>query len=234
MHEPSVSKDEFALANKNIRITRRKKSEPKERYLYAKVRCHHCNKALIRWKGKSPTYFCDTPKFKPSPNCVTEPVSEIHIEEALLSAIKAQAASVIDMDNARIKKNGQVTERKQELQKVVRRHEGTINNLTAERQEHYERFKDGQIDRDEFFTLRDSINEQIERLTAKIEEVKRLITDCDTLMVDMAHVTETWYEALDIECLSREMTDALVDSIIVYDSERIEIRWKFADEYAVS
>ena len=34
--------------------------------------------------------------------------------------------------------------------------------------------------------------------------------------------------------LNREIVDALVDSIIVYDSEHIEIIWKFADEYEVS
>jgi len=233
-HDPIVSKEDFTLANKNIRIERRKRTEPKERFLYAKVRCHCCNKALVRWKGKIPTYFCNTPRFKPSPDCVTEPVSEIQIEEVLLSAIKAQASSVIDMDKARVKKSGQITERKQELQKMVRRHKGTISSLTASRQEQYERYAEEIISQSEYFFLRDPINEQIEGLAAKIGEVEKLIADCDTLMTDMAHVTETWYEALYTPCLSREMADALVDSIIVYDSEHLEIRWKFADEYAVS
>ena len=109
-----------------------------------------------------------------------------------------------------------------------------INNLTATRQEHYERFKDEQISRDEFSALRDSINEQIDGLNIKIEETKTLITDCDALKADMAHVTEEWRKALDIESLSKELVDALVDNIIVYDSEHIEIKWKFADEYAIS
>jgi len=232
MHEPLVSKEEFELANRLYRISKRKKTDPKERFLYAKVRCHCCKLALVRQKGKSPSYICDTPRFKPSPECVTEPVSEIQIEEALLSAIKVQAASVIDMDKARIKKNGQVTDKKQELKKAVRRYEGMINSLTAARQEHYERYAEGQISRDEYFALRDPINEQIEGLNTKIEETKDIIKDCDTLSVDMASVTESWYKALDIDCLSRELVDALVDCIIVYDSEHIEIRWNFADLYA--
>jgi len=136
------------------------------------------------------------------------------------------------MDKARIKKNGQITEKKQGLQKAARRYEGTVNKLTAERQEQYERFKDEHISRDEYFSARDSINEQIESTNAKIEEIKALIDECDALMTDMAHVTEEWRNALNIESLSKELVDALVESITVYDSEHIEIRWRFADEYA--
>jgi hypothetical protein len=234
MHEPIVTKEEFARADKMIRMPRRNKTVPKERYLYAKVRCHCCNRSLIRWRGKSPIYFCETPKFKPSPDCVTEPVSELQIEEALLSAIKAQATSVIDMDKARIRKNEQIAERKQELQKAARRYEGSVNNLTSVRQDYYEKLKDDEISRDEYFTQRDSINEQIEILNAKTEEAKTLIAECDALMSDMAHVADEWHNALDIESLSKELVDVLVDSIIVYDSEHIEIHWKFAYEYAAS
>jgi hypothetical protein len=75
-------------------------------------------------------------------------------------------------------------------------------------------------------------NEQIETQTAKIEDAKILIAGCDELMTDMAHTTEEWRKALRIERLSKELVDALVDSITVYDSEHIEIRWRFADEYA--
>jgi len=231
MHEPIVMKEEFELANKLIRMPRRKKTEPKERYLYSKVRCHCCNRSLKRLRYKSPVFACDTPRFKPSPDCVTEPVSELQIEEALLSAIRAQAPAVMDMDKARIKKNGQISERKQELQKAVRRYEGMVNKLMVERQEHYERFKDGLINRDEYFSLRDSVNEQIDELNAKVEEIKAFISDCDALMTDMAHVTEEWRVALNVESLSKELVDALVESIIVYDSEHIEIKWKFADTF---
>ena len=179
-------------------------------------------------------YVCGTPRFKPSPNCVTEPVSEIDIEEVLLSAIRAQASSVFDMDKARIKKNKQIADKKQEHQKAIRRYEGMVSSLIATRQEHYERLKDEQISRDEFSTLRDSINEQIDRLNIKIEETKTLIADCDALTSDMAQTVVEWHNALCIESLSKELVDALVDSIIVFDSEHIEIRWKFADEYAMS
>jgi DNA invertase Pin-like site-specific DNA recombinase len=234
MHEPIVSKEDFELANKLLVMPRRKKNAPKERYLYAKVRCHCCKRSLLRLRSKSPEYACETPRFKPSPNCVTEPVSELKIEEALLLAIRAQAASVIDMDKARAKKNGQITERKLELQKILRRLDGMVNNLTTARQEQYERYADGNIGLDEFTAQKASFNEQIEGHIAKIEEVKSLIDGCDALITDMAHVTEEWRNALNIECLSKELVDALVDSITVYDSEHIEIRWRFADEYALS
>jgi hypothetical protein len=234
MHEPIVSKEEFELANKLIRMPMHKKTEPKERYLYAKVRCHYCNRSLKRLRSKSPVFACDTPRFKPSPNCVTELVSELQIEEALLSAIRVQAASVVDMDKARVKKNGQIEARKRELQKAAQRHEGMLKSLTAEKQRYYERYSDGHISRDELDALREPCNEQIDVLTEKIGEINTLIADCDALINDMAHTTEEWQNALNVTCLSKELVDALVDSIIVYDSEHIEIRWKFADEYAIS
>ena len=108
-----------------------------------------------------------------------------------------------------------------------------ISSLIATRQDNYERLKDEQISRDEFLILRDSINEQIDRLNIKIEETNSLIADCDALTTDMAHTVAEWHKALSVERLSKELVDALVDSIIVFDSEHIEIRWKFADEYAI-
>ena len=78
MHEPIVSKEEFDLANKMIRVPARKKTVPKEQYLYSKIRCHCCKRSMKRSRSTiSPIFTCDTPKFKPSPNCITEPVSEI-------------------------------------------------------------------------------------------------------------------------------------------------------------
>jgi DNA invertase Pin-like site-specific DNA recombinase len=235
MHEPIVTREEFELANKLIRVPRRKKTEPKERYLYAKLRCHCCKRSLIRCsRGKSPEYVCNTPRFKPSPDCVSEPVSELQIEEALLSAIRAQATSVIDMDKARVKKNEQITARRQELQKTARRYDGMVKNFEAERQAQYERYADRQISQDEFASIKASFNERIDVLIEKTAGIQALISDCDAMMTDMAHTTEIWHDALNIKCLSKELVDALVDSIIVYDGEHIEIRWKFADEYAMS
>lgn len=233
MHEPIVSKEDFELANKLLIMPRRKATGPKKRYLYAKVRCHCCNRAMIRCREKAPTYICNTPRFKPSPNCVTEPIAELQIEEALLAAIRVQATSVIDMDKARLEKNKQIAERKQELQKALSRFKGRIKSLEDTRQGYYERYADGTICRDDYFAHRNPLNEQLEELTLKVEEVQALISDCDTLVSEMAYVTQEWHKALEVSNLSRELVDALVDSIIVYDNEHIEVQWRFADEYAM-
>jgi DNA invertase Pin-like site-specific DNA recombinase len=234
MHEAIVSKDEFELANKLLSMKRSRKTPYRERFLYSKVRCHCCKHALVRHRAtKAPYFVCGTPRVKESPNCVTEPISENAIEEALLSAIRLQAPAVIDMDKARLQKNEQLAKRKQELQQTIRRCEGTIRTLTTARQEQYERYVDGKTGIDEFTLQKAEINEQIEAQTVKAEELKLLIASCDELVTDMTEVTEGWQKALNIECLSKELVDALVDEIIVYDSEHIEIRWRLADEYGL-
>ena len=36
---------------------------------------------------------------------------------------------------------------------------------------------------------------------------------------------------LKLTCLNREMVDAFVEEIVVYAKDRVEIKWKFNDEF---
>ena len=56
-----------------------------------------------------------------------------------------------------------------------------------------------------------------------------MISESETMLSDMATVTDEWHRALKVERLSKELVDTLVDSIIVYDGRLI--KWKYADQY---
>jgi len=231
-HPAIITNDEYEKAQKMFERVPRKKTLQKERLLYNKVRCHNCNHAMRRIRGKYPVYICDTPVSIYSPNCFNGKILESVIEETLLSAIQAQAVLFEKTEKSR-KKQHKVFENKLDgMRKSIRQYEDTIKKLTAARQDYYESYKDGNITKDDYLFNRESCNKQIEQMTAKIDELTEKLNNASVVANQTSEIDNEWQNSTGITELSRELVDTLVDSIIVYDTDRIEIRWKCADSVA--
>ena len=230
-HPAIVTQDEFQKAQKILERLPRQKAPAKERYLYSKVRCHHCNHAMRRNGGKNPRYCCDTPISIYSPDCVQGEIPESIIEEVLLSAIQTQAKLFGKAEKTRQRRHRAIEAKMSDMRQSIRQFEETVQRLNARKQEHYENYKDGKIAKDEYMFMRESCNKQIDEVTESIAELTEKLIRSVTMTEQKSATNNEWQNCVDISELNREIVDALVDSIIVYDSEHIEIVWKFADEY---
>ena len=233
-HPAIITNDEYEKAQKIFERVPRKKSPTKERLLYNKVRCHNCNHAMRRIRGKSPVFVCDTPVSIHSPNCFKGKIQESVIEETLLSAIKTQAVLFEKAEKSRKKQHTVFENKLDGIKKAIRQFEDTIKKLTATRQDYYESYKDNKISKDEYLLNRESCNKQIEQMTARIEEITEKLNNASDVANQTSVIESEWQNSMGIKELNREIVDALVDCIIVYDNNSIEVRWKIADGYAVS
>ncbi|MCL2772991.1 MAG: hypothetical protein FWD71_06545 [Oscillospiraceae bacterium] len=104
-----------------------------------------------------------------------------------------------------------------------------IDNLTCHKLDLYNHYRDGELIKGEYFIQRKSADEQIKSLTSQIS----LLEQKNWQSVNEAVANNPIYEAMkDMPYpaqFSNEFIKSLVDSVIVYDESRIEIKWKFSD-----
>ena len=92
----------------------------------------------------------------------------------------------------------------------------------------YPDWKSGVISKEEYFVLKTKINDKIDMLKSRILELKsKKTTD---------HIKNNEFLTLfkkygNIKKLTRAMLVELVDSILVYNTDRIEINFRFKDSY---
>ena len=71
----------------------------------------------------------------------------------------------------------------------------------------------------------------LERLQENIEKQRAAVTKMADVDVPEVAGLEMLEGQLKLTGLNREMVDAFVEEIIVYAKDRVEIKWKFRDEF---
>lgn len=94
-----------------------------------------------------------------------------------------------------------------------------------ERFSNVDRFMAGELDKDDYQRIRaELLDKQIEETSAKLHESEAAaddgVRDAVSTMKKYSGETE----------LTREIVEAFIDKILIYDPEHIEIRWKFPDD----
>jgi chromosome segregation ATPase len=151
-----------------------------------------------------------------------------------LPAIQAQVKLFQKAEKSRQRKQKAFETKLNGIRQSIKQFENTIQKLIVAKQDYYDSYKDEKITKDEFLFKRESCNKQIEEMTANIVELTEKLNNASSAAEQTTAVNSELQNCIGITELNREIVDALVDSIIVYDSENIEIKWKFADCYAVS
>ena len=227
MHEAIVTKEEFELVESirrkisNKPLLKSKKDEA--RVLYNKVKCHHCDRAMVRRGGINPYYICGTPMFTDSSECVQGQIEETVIENILLTVIKQHlslAEKNEDIEKEQIYKR---ETKKSEMRKFLRQFQESIEKLNNTKQQYYEDYCDEKIEKVEYLRLKAECDVKIAELTIKSEVI------AETLLPNSEIAKQEQEIPPGMTILTRESVDALVEKITVYDSERIEIVFKYAD-----
>ena len=101
--------------------------------------------------------------------------------------------------------------------------EKQIGLLSKERQECYERFVSLEIDRDTFQTMKADYTKQIDRLNRQLAVSGQAARkrDADKKTAALAK------DALSEMAEPKDIVDALIEKILVFPGNEIEIHWKF-------
>ena len=89
----------------------------------------------------------------------------------------------------------------------------------------YEKYKDGQIDRDEFVAGRNELNAQAAEIQEKMKEAALRQEGKDEVK-RIGEIVRKYREAGE---LTKEMEEVFVERVEVYDQERIKVKWRYED-----
>ena len=139
-------------------------------------------------------------------------------------ALKWHFEQFIDWEEMqeRLEKNVQKEQDSRDYEKVLEQIENGKIIL-------YEKYKDGQIDRDEFIAGRNELNAQAAEIQEKMKEAAFRQEGKDEVK-RIGEIVRKYREAKE---LTKEMEEMFAERVNVYDKEHIRIKWKFKDMFVL-
>lgn len=228
-HEAIVTQEEFELAQlvivKQSSIGFRRDAGFS---LRSKIRCGNCGLRMTYEDGLiEPVVFCaHTVAAGRMSNCEKTRYPASNIENIVLVALRKQ----LELFHALANELKEDEEKNQNSLSAIRKNlEDKLEKLKAERVRQYEAYAQGVIGREIYLAGKEEINEKIQKLQGQCEELQTITTDEDVLMKEIGEVENTAKETQSLKKMTRQIAEAFVDEIIIYDSERVEIKFIFDD-----
>lgn len=230
-HEPIVSRETFdkaqALFGKHIRSSH----TTNNRSLFAGlVRCADCGAIMSKKTNKHSygtySYYRCTTKLKKG-NCTTHSIRIDKLEDAVLKYLKTMIDLAVEYDEV-------VKNLNNEREKPERVTENALASQKAELEMNqkavldlYPDWKAGILTRDEYFAEKEYLTERINELNESINNIVRAQKE-ESKKEKNSFVTH-FLKHKNINKLTPEILNELVDTIYVYEDNRITIRIKYVD-----
>lgn len=236
-HEAIIPREIFDIVqNLFKRDTRTAPGQDNVSLLSGFVKCADCGQNLIKrsssYKGEKYFYYhCSS--YAKDRSCTSHNIRE----DKLIDAVKIQIKNVANMlkDNEEIICRIKSTPNDRVSVKLIN---GQIESVTNEIKRYenmkaklYMDFKDGLFDDSEFMDMNSNfsnrISEQKEALVKLQEKRSRLIN----LNISSIPWIKLLLECKDLDDIDRRMLIMIIDSVVVYDKNRIEVKFTNNDEF---
>ena len=218
-HPAIINKDVFEQVQV-IRANSRKNMNRRDYLLSGITACGCCGFALVYGESTTPaTYRCMKTHADPAADCHKMKVGADVLESAVMAIIKKQSEVVLACDDlSEFQKVGIDERQKGEF-------ENQISQLASRRQQCYEQFVCGEIDRDTFQSIKSDCTTQIERMNNQLSILKQAEQDkgANKKAATLAQ------NALNKTATPKDIVNALVEKVLVFPNNHVEIRWKFAN-----
>ena len=232
-HDGIVTQEEFEKAQASMRKLREYdwKGPSTGNVLKRKVRCGVCGHVMTRSSEKEPSYYCKTPRVTDAWSCPVERFPERDILDFVTEGLRVQAETAVEMNQIwnevhRRKKKDRNALRKAmtALQAEESRQEREISSL-------YESLIMGEISTEKYLADKAALTQAKEKTA---ERIASLDAEMNNMNQDGGldnQFIEAFKKYSAVECLSEEIVAEVLDSVLVYPDNRIEIVWKCQDEF---
>ena len=225
-HEPIVSHEEYEMAQLVI-------PRQKERGLHhdsgfslkSKIRCGNCGLRMDYNLGSEPVVYCaHAVSAGKMSSCEKRRYSAAKIENVVLGALRRELNLFKEMEKAIEERTGKEKDHLEILKNEIVKE---IEILKAERIRQYEAYADGVVNQEYYLKKKQELNSKIETLQEKYEHVCTVVMADDNLQNNMQAVREKSGENDDLKQMTREIAEAFIEEVTIYDAERMEIRFTF-------
>jgi len=191
-----------------------------------KLVCGTCGHALTFTGSK---YTCRYGYTSASGRCFPQPIKKNELESAIITALQVQLDIFIEKDRlieqSRI--NNKITISAVNAQ--IRLFSRQLDKLKSNRCSIYEKYADESISKEDYLSQRDTCDSQITAVSDKLDELIQAKKTAERPMENSMLKSLMAVKTEDGQ-LNKQVFDALVKKIVVYDANRIEIVWNTCNE----
>ena len=237
-HPGIVTKEEFQAAQKIFRKRGATKRIVEKDYpLWRKVKCGACGRAMMFKskiiRGVDYRYFYCVHAYERTGEggCSKEFMREDTLNDIVWESVKSLLTSAADTkkkikkkQEKTVKGNAKMVMRLSELQKEKTSYE-------AERFTNMDQFMAGNLDQDVYQSRRAELTQKVEALQKEISNLEEKLHEAEIIRDDGTQVALDAVERFSGATeLDQKIVEALIEKVVVYDPEHVEIRWKFSDD----
>lgn len=224
-HVAIVSRELFKKANNNIRqgkIAEYDRSAVKRGIIF----CGYCGNRMELHRTKTPYYLCKRKDMVEDVGCKEIYIKQDTIFQAVWKDWQAhysvfQETSVRELLVRQMKK----------LQKQANVLSERAEQFPVKKFQLYERFRSGEIDQEEFRQEKEVLDQQEGVLSEQIETLSTQIDVLEQKQKDFQDVSDHAGRFTDMEAVSKDFMEEMVEKIIVYGEEQVEVFWRYRDEF---
>jgi DNA invertase Pin-like site-specific DNA recombinase len=231
-HEPLVTKDEFERAQHCVRAIKTKGVKfgprtPSPYSLPVPIRCGGCGHAMVKNCAKVMAYYCRYKSVAASSDCFGGKMEIEALKSVLLSSVQKIQDVLIERKKA---DSAKAAEPSGDSMKELALLQREIGRLQSEKLALYNAYSDGELDRDSYFAQRETTDEKIRALSDQADAQEQQRQRCRATAPAIPPVIEYLQDTPGPLQYSNELISALVKHVVIYDENRVEIAWKYADE----
>lgn len=241
MHEPIISAEQFnqvqeILSQNKPAAGRTNSKYNRDNILRGKLQCGECGKSMALKKRESHGkkqlwYFCPMHESYNSGYCVKKAVKKDKLEDMVLSILKNQMKLYIEAKELirNLNKGSQASKKYAIYQEQIRSMRQKCEQYSKRKAELYQDYAEGLITDKEYLEIREDYAKKNDDLTIFLSEIQR---EAEKYAPD--YYGDEYWETLikeyrDQETLSRDMVEAFIDKIILFEDGRSEIILRHKD-----
>lgn len=210
-------------------ITGMSTTKNKTRIFYEKVKCGYCNYAMNRVGKKSIYYYCVTHMLNPDFDCQAIRISEAVLIDIVLASLRQQAQLYCRNVQAEQRRKEKADKKKHTALEKIADLESVIGMKTQEKMQAFEDMVSERITQAAYRAKCERCDTYICNVKAKISTLREQYKENESIKNPAA---DAFLPYTNLRTLTHEIVDELIDSIYVYSGNRVEIIWKFKDEYS--
>lgn len=238
-HEPIITHSTFdtvqaLLAEKMRPRAKMVAPSPLARY----IKCADCGESMVRTicssKGKKyKKYVCSTSKRYGSKACSSHIIDEDVLLEIILNSIQLQIKCAVDIEKTikQVQKSRAVKQTTIFLEKKSLKIENEIHRVITLKQGLYEDCKSGLITEQEYLDMKTAYEDAYKELNVELSNISKQIKEVSNQKIENNIFITTFKQFGNIIEITRDVVVTLIDEIVVSEGRRINIKFKFIDEY---
>jgi len=235
-HEPIIEKSVFDMVQEMLKMdTRTSPNEDKVRLFSGFLRCPDCGqnmviRTVVRGKKRYVYYTCSTNKG--GRGCSAHLINADKLEEMVIDAIKNQIRLLADVDSL-----SRMAEEIPKDSHAIKMLEDQIDSLEKEIWHYDDLLEKLYVDHKEEIIEKEDYEQLKFRFANKkkqAEESKSLVEEKRRKTLEEPILTLKWLEEMQsigqIDTITRKLVAMLVEKVIVYDKEHVEVVFRYGDQ----